>query len=233
MTTARKLYSLQELDMALDRIESQKREAEQELDEGVLLDHLETTLAAEREKLQEFNEHHRLQQLEAESLRERSPQLDERLYSGAITNPRELESLEQEIAYVSNQLQQRDTELLELAVQTEESQSKCAALEKELSDTEAAWAVRKIELTKQKKKLTAEQKKVAAQRSEMAADLDQSELKRYDALRRTKGGLAVATVERGLCQACRMSLPTQQLQRVRMGRQTVLCSSCGRILLIS
>jgi predicted nucleic acid-binding Zn-ribbon protein len=58
-------------------------------------------------------------------------------------------------------------------------------------------------------------------------------LQRYEALRRTKGGLAVAKVVRGLCQACRMSLPTQLQQRVRNGRQTVLCSSCGRMLLLS
>ena len=57
------------------------------------------------------------------------------------------------------------------------------------------------------------------------------ELNRYEGLRRSKGGQAVAKVMRGLCQACRMSLPSQQLQRVRNGRQVVLCNNCGRILL--
>ena len=45
--------------------------------------------------------------------------------------------------------------------------------------------------------------------------------------------LAVAKMERGLCQGCRMALPTQQQQRVRNGRQTVLCNTCGRILFLS
>ena len=125
-----------------------------------------------------------------------------------------------------------DAALLELSLKAEESRLTCDTLERKLSDTRTAWESRQAELKAQIEGLTAEQNQVAAQRSQLAATVEPTELNRYESLRKTKGGRAVAKVERGLCQACRMSLPTQQLQRVRTGRQTVLCSSCGRMLFI-
>ena len=51
-----------------------------------------------------------------------------------------------------------------------------------------------------------------------------------DAARRAKAGRAVARVERGTCQGCRITLPTHLVQRVRAGGMLVQCPSCERIL---
>ena len=232
MTTAKQLYSLQELDLAVDVVNSQKAEVERELGAGIALDQVKAALLAERERFQEVDSLHRLQQLEAGSLRERSAQLEQQLYGGALTNPRDLGPLEQEASNVRGQLEQRDLELLELSLQVEECRDRCATLEKGYADTQAAWERRQGELREQLQRLVAEREGIAERRAQLAATLDPSELRRYESLRKTKGGRAVAKVVRGLCQDCRMSLPTQQLQRVRAGRQTVLCNSCGRILLV-
>jgi predicted nucleic acid-binding Zn-ribbon protein len=230
MTIVKLLYSLQELDLALDSIQSQKSQTEQGLNSGLTLEQIEQTLQDEKSRLQEVQQSHRMQQMETESLRERSAQLEQQLYGGTITNPRELESLRLEASNVSQQLDRRDLGLLELSVQAEDLHKRIATLEKELADQQEAWRSRQAQLNEQLKKLSAEEEVIAAQRANLAATLDQKELQKYESLRKGKGGRAVAKVERGLCQACRMSLPTQQLQRVRSGRQTVLCSSCGRML---
>jgi predicted nucleic acid-binding Zn-ribbon protein len=232
MTTSKQLYSLQELDLALDSIQGQKAQAEQGLNAGLALEQIEKALQEAKAKLQEVQQSHRMLQLEADSLRERSTQLEQKLYSGEITNPRELETLQQEVSNVGQQLDRRDLGLLELSVQAEDLHKKIAALEKELADQQEAWQSRQAQLSAQLEKLNAEQESLAAQRAKLAATLDQRELQKYESLRKGKGGRAVARVERGLCQACRMSLPTQQLQSVRSGRQTVLCSSCGRMLFL-
>ena len=83
----------------------------------------------------------------------------------------------------------------------------------------------------QLEELTDRQEALVKDRTSLAAVVEPMELSRYEGLRRSKGGQAVSRVMRGLCQACRMSLPSQQLQRVRNGRQVVLCNNCGRILL--
>ena len=232
MTTTRQLYSVQELDLALAHIGSKKAEAERELAPRISLQEIEAALQGERDRLQQFQSSHRIDQLEVESLRARSAELETKLYSGAVANPRDLESMEKEVSNTRDQLQQRDASLLELSLKAEESRLTCDTLERKLSDTRTAWESRQAELKAQIEGLTTEQSKVTAQRAQLAATVEPTELNRYESLRKTKGGRAVAKVERGLCQACRMSLPTQQLQRVRTGRQTVLCSSCGRMLFI-
>ena len=233
MTTAKQLYALQELDLALDQIDGQKAGAEAELDSGVAVAQLKSALQAETERLQEVQSTFRTQQLEAENHRERSAQLDSQLYGGALTNPRDLESLEQEAGRARDLMQEWDAQLLELSLNQEESQARCQALEQELSEIQAAWELRSAELKQDIGRLDEEREGIGGKRSSLAATLENSALQRYESLRRAKGGLAVAKMERGLCQGCRMALPTQQQQRVRNGRQTVLCSTCGRILFLN
>jgi len=230
MTTAKQLFSLQELDLVLDRIRKVTQKAEGELNVGMGMERLEEELQEEKARLAEFQSQHKTQQQDSEAQRERSTRLDEQLYDGSVTNSRDLESMEQEASNVRSALDKLDAQLAELALRAEESQGRCDGLEKQLAETSSAWKRRRAELEKELKSSNAESSLVASQRDEMAAILDPASVQQYENLRRTKGGLGVAMVERGLCQACRMSLPTQQRQKVRSAHLTVLCSSCGRIL---
>ena len=230
MTTAKQLLSLQELDLALDLIQGESGKAQVELDSGMGLEEVRAELHEGAELLEEAQTQHKIQELETESQRERSARLDEQLYGGSITNPRDLESLEQEASHVRASLEQQDAKLLELTNQAEESRSKLEALETRLADSQSAWEKRHAELQTDLERWTAQRETIAEQRENLVETLDPVSVQRYEVLRKAKRGLAVAKVERGLCQACRMSLPTHQHQKVRSARETVLCSSCGRIL---
>ena len=230
MTIVRQLFSLQEIDLALDSVRTQKAAAERERDARLVLDKIEQALAEEQGKLKEIQAAHRERQEEAENLRQRSQTLEGQLFSGDISNPRDLASLELESSNVKAQVDHKDIQLLELSVRAQDTRNRISAHQEELSSAQATWDKRHAELNVQIKSLTEEETGLAAQRDQLAETLDQSEVLKYDTLRRSKGGTAVAKVERGLCQACRMSLPSQHLQRVRSGRYTVNCSSCGRLL---
>lgn len=232
MTTIRQLYSLQELDLALDSVKSQKKQAEEELEARLTVEQIETALQEERDKLEEIQRAHRELQLETDSQRERANQLDQQLFSGEVANPHALASLELEANNVKAQVDQKDVQLLEYSMRAQDVRSKIGGLETELAEAQQAWEIRQAELTDQVATLKAEQDELTAQRDQIAAAVDRSELQKYETLRKSKGGRAVAKVERNLCQACRMALPTQQIQRVRSGRYTVLCSSCGRMLFL-
>jgi hypothetical protein len=231
MTIIKQLYSLQELDLALDVVRSQKAVAEKELAARLALEKIERSLEEDRGKLEEIQSTHRTQQIEAEILRLRSTALDEQLYSGTVANARDLPSLQLEASNVKALVDQKEILLLELSVRAEDTRRRIADLEKVRADAQESWDRRQAYLNQQVDSLTTEEKELSAQRSQLAQTLDQSEVLKYDTLRRSKGGTAVARVERGLCQSCRMSLPSQHLQRLRSGRQTVNCSSCGRMLL--
>lgn len=229
-TSIKQLFCLQELDLALDAIQSQKSQAEEELTARLELEQMETALAEEQGRLAETQDSHQSFRQEAEILREQMPGLEERIYSGDINTAREMVSAEQEAGHVRKQLDDMEMRMLELTVAADNSRSRITSLESELEVKRVDWESRHAELTQQVEQLTTEEDAIQVQRNELADTVDQQELQKYDILRKRKGGTAVAKVERGLCQACRMSLPTQHLQQVRSGRQTVLCSSCGRML---
>lgn len=231
MTTIKQLYSLQEVDLSLDEVNGRIAEVERELESRLSLGQLEDSLAETRNRLQETQSDHRDLQQDATRLRDRVNYLEGQLYGGEIVNPRELETLQLEVNNTRHQLEQVDVRLLELSLQAEDAHSRIADQEQQLAETQSAWETRQVQLWDELDGLTKRQESLDRERKVMAAGLDAVELTRYEGLRKSKGGQAVARVMRGLCLACRMSLPTQHLQRVRSGRQTVLCNSCGRMLL--
>ena len=231
MTSVKLLFSVQELDLALDQVHSQRIKTRQELEARLSLGQIEVALTEARAKLQEIQATHRNQQFDAETVRARSTLLDQTLYGGGVANPRDLETLEMEANNVRHQLEQKDVELLELSLRAEDTRNRIAQLEAELSEGTRAWETRQAELNQTVAELSTEEAQLLSQRSLLIVSLDPVELQKYEILRRSKGGQAIAKVERGLCQACRMSLPTQHLQRVRLGRESVHCSSCGRLLM--
>ena len=233
MTTAKQMFALQELDFILDRIQVNQDKAEHELNNGDTVGNLESELERDTEWLQETELQQKASKLEAESHKERSESLNSQLYGGEITNPRDLESLEREASNVRVLVERQESAISDIKDQIEQAQSRKSQLQFKLDEVRTAWEIRQAELQELIKALKAQREGFEGQRSKLTEGWDATSLQHYESLRKTKGGLAVAKVERGLCQGCRMSLPTHQQQRVRNGRQTVLCSSCGRMLILS
>ncbi len=233
MTTARQMFALQELDIILDRIQGDQAKAEHELNNGDNAGNLESELERDAEWLQESELQQKATKIEAESQKERSENLNSQLYGGEITNPRDLESLEREASNVRLLAEHHEKALSEINGKIAEAQNRKTELESQLDEARTAWGIRQAKLQAAIKELNEERAGFESRRSKLTEGLDPTSLQHYETLRKSKGGLAVARVERGLCQGCRMSLPTHQQQRVRNGSQTVLCSSCGRILILS
>ncbi|MEE8465524.1 MAG: C4-type zinc ribbon domain-containing protein [Dehalococcoidia bacterium] len=233
MTTVKQMFALQELDIILDRIQGDQSKAEHELGNGNAMTGLQSELERDTEWLQETELQQKASRLEAESQKERSETLNSQLYGGEITNPRDLESLEREASNVRQIVEQQENALSEIGERIEEALSRKTELETKLEAVRTAWGKRQTQLKAAIKELTAERAGFEGRRSKLTEVLDPTSLQHYETLRKSKGGLAVCKVERGLCQGCRMTLPSQQQQRVRSGRQTVLCSSCGRMLILS
>ena len=64
------------------------------------------------------------------------------------------------------------------------------------------------------------------------AATDRVWLNLYSILRERRDGSAVATVERSMCQGCRITLPRNIIQKARNPEELVQCVSCERILVL-
>ena len=60
--------------------------------------------------------------------------------------------------------------------------------------------------------------------------VDEDLLDRYNRLFKSKGGIALVTVEHGVCTGCHMQVNTQTVLEVRAEKEIIGCPQCGRIL---
>jgi uncharacterized protein len=172
---------------------------------------------------------------EAESMLEdtqaRIQRQETRLYAGG-TPPKELSALQQEIAHLNVQRASQEDALL-AAMEASEAAQRATEQRREALD--AAMRAQGADRAQLATKLAESETRLTdlrARRAAKAAPLPADALARYESLRRTRAGRAIAEVKGGTCQACRVSLTTATLQRVRAGSEFVPCSNCGRILYV-
>jgi hypothetical protein len=77
-----------------------------------------------------------------------------------------------------------------------------------------------------------EGRKIELEAERLAATdgIDEDLLDRYTRLFKTKNGLALVTIEHGVCAGCHMQVNTQTYLEVRAEKEIVGCPQCGRIL---
>jgi hypothetical protein len=78
--------------------------------------------------------------------------------------------------------------------------------------------------------LSSRQTELEGERQQASAGIEEDLLYRYDRLFKTKGGVALVTVEHGVCSGCHMQVNTQTILEVRGEKEIIACPQCGRIL---
>ena len=233
MTTIRQLYELQELDLRIAECNSTISSVDSQIGNRGELDAIRREFDTQNDYLSQLRVKHRSQELDVESAREKLQEIEGKLYGGTVTNLRELGGFEKEATFLRSRLGELDDNLLDAMEKLEEAQMRVAALEDETNLAEERWQTNQRDLAERRRQAEETLASLETTRQGLVAQVGPQELRLYESLRVSKGGVAIAKVERGLCRGCRMALPTNQIQRARGGRETVLCNSCGRILYIS
>ena len=174
------------------------------------------------------------QQVESviQDLAEKIQTIEGKLYSGAITNPRELSAYETERNLFGGRRDTEENGLLELMMEMDDLESARQRTQAQLTQLEADREIEHAELLKQEERLTRSLEELRRERADAASQAPPPALAMYETLRGSLGGHAVAKVERRMCLGCRLALPTMELQRARTSHGIIQCSSCRRILYI-
>ena len=85
-------------------------------------------------------------------------------------------------------------------------------------------------LITRRENLDARQKEFEATRSSFIDGIDEDLLDRYNRLFKSKNGVALVTVEHGVCSGCNMQVNMQTILEVRAEKEIIGCPQCGRIL---
>lgn len=85
-------------------------------------------------------------------------------------------------------------------------------------------------LIARRENLDTRQKELEAERLLATQGIEEDLLDRYTRLFKSKNGIALVTVEHGVCSGCHMQVNTQTYLEVRAEKEIIGCPQCGRIL---
>ena len=224
------LFQLQQIDLELDRLTNEHQAVRAAQQGDAKLRKLRADYEIAQEAWQSSLHTQKDVEWTLEDLNKRLEQQEQRLYNGSITNPKELQSLQQEVQRLRAQQNRQEEHLLEVIDATELlqeiAQKKLAGLQKE----ESAWQEEFTNLTARGEQIEQQQRQLREEREQLLVNLNVDLVKRYETMRRTKQGRAVSKVEQNSCQWCRVILTPSELQHVRISTELQTCTNCGRIL---
>jgi len=169
---------------------------------------------------------------ELESKSSRMKADEKKLYSGSVKNPKELGSLSHEVDIERQRISKLEDQALANMDALDEASAALKAAESRLAERDRSWKEEQAALQAENDELSGRIASLSSQRAEIAASVEPAEMKSYELLRRSRGGLAVVPVEQRSCQGCRIALTPNVVQRARSGQELVTCQNCGRILYI-
>jgi predicted nucleic acid-binding Zn-ribbon protein len=228
MTSVKRLYDLQQIDLDIQREQEALDEISRQLGESEALLKAKDELLAEQEHLAEMEKQQRGVEWEIEDLRTSITQVNDKLYSGATKNPKELVSLEKEVEIFKAKLREKEDKLLDLMAETETTQGKIKLDSERLKKLEVEWKQEQKALTQKQAKVENRLSDLSQKRQAVASEITSQTLELYEGVRLRKGQ-AVVKVAQGRCHGCHLTLSMNEWQRARAGA-LIQCSSCGRIL---
>lgn len=233
MTAVTDLFALQEIDLALDRARVRLAEIEEGIQETEELAAARQVKAEKEEVLASFRARQKDLEWDVDEVRSKASEMEAKLYAGTVRNPKELSDLDADVRSLKAQAAKREDVLLALMEEAEAADAECRGAEAEYLRIESAWKANRTGLLEEKAELEPEVERLEAQRGQQVAEIGRPSLGLYQLLRERRGGQAVARVDRGMCQGCRISLPMSVIQKARTGVGLVQCVSCERILLVT
>lgn len=228
MSLAKKLYDLQLVDLEI-------RKQKETLDDIVCrLSGNEALLSAKAEliagetHLAGLEKQQRDEEWEIDDLQNKIARLSDKMYGGKVTNSKELLSLEQESGMFKNKKGQKEEKLLGLMTEVEATKVKINLDKERVRSLEKEWQQEQAVLTQRQTEVNDRLLELDKIRQLLISEIGSQTIEIYE-WTKTRKGQAIARVEQGTCQGCRINLPMNELQQARTGK-LVLCSSCGRIL---
>ncbi|MCH7837024.1 MAG: hypothetical protein IIC26_00800 [Chloroflexi bacterium] len=233
MTSIAELYRLQEVDLELQSARDDLTDVQSRLGEPEEL--IEARRVAEERKaaLRVAERDFKDREAEADEQGRKIEAPSQRMYEGKVTNPKELEDLQQEVESLTRRRGALDDEALAAMERLDEAERALAEAQRHLEELTGTTGVEQDELRARQSTLEGEIASLEGQRAKLAAGGDEVLLDRYDELRAGRQGQAVAKVQGGSCQGCRILLPVNLIQRARAGDEVVQCNNCERILYVT
>lgn len=182
-----------------------------------------------KEKYNSFRKELKIKEMDATAATEQVNVLGQKLYSGAITNIKEINTSTIKLDSLKNTVNRTEGEILDIM---EKLESLRGQLEKKSEDlNKKADEFRKLHGTylANQQKIKSVLAQLPLSRQKILDKLDIDLWNKYQEMKK-KFIDPLAKVDKGICLGCRMGIPFNDMRLLKHGVEMVYCSNCGRLL---
>jgi predicted nucleic acid-binding Zn-ribbon protein len=232
MKRARTLYRLQTVEADIDQKSRRLREVETLLGNSKAVKAAQSLVDEAEGRLHKAQGETQRLDLENRGLQEEIAATEKHLYSGRVTNPKELASLEDKIKNLKERRVRLEDSLLEAMVEAEEAEAALGEARRNLTSVRAEWEAGQSDLAAERDALSRSLSALCAERDTLRSDVSDSDMEIFEDLCRRKSGRCVVKMVDGTCQGCGVSVPTNVASAVYESDDLIFCGSCERILYV-
>lgn len=228
---ATKLYELQKVDLAWLKVARRLQQVQQQLGESETVRAARQQVTETETVLHQWHSKQKDAELESKSLAGRIKTTEDKLMSGSVRDPKELNNLQENLESLRRHRALVDDQAVAALMQAEELTGHLSEQQQQLSTLEGEWTNGQGELKQEETKLKHNYILLKRKREALATALPAALVERYDNMRKRKAGVAVASIQNGVCGACHVQIPTGIINGMGSSTATlVVCPSCGRYL---
>ena len=188
----------------------------------------EAVFQEETDKLNSHDNLSRETEREIQDLDERLKKSEVKLSN--IASNKEYRAALKEIEDLKQEKERLEIIVIELMEQKEELASVCDDNKKKAQEMKRQFDQDRKQILRDMKILAKDLKGLEKERERCCKATDPSLLKKYDMLRGHKGGIAITSVVKGVCQTCHMAIPPQKFNELIRGDKLMTCPTCARIM---
>lgn len=230
-----RLLDLQALDSALDRLAHKRKTLPQLVEIAKLdglLDSLRGDVVLAETAVGDLQRELDKAEADIEQVRTRKQRDERHLNSGAVTQPKQLEELQHEVATLTKRQSDLEDAELEVMERMEEAAGRVAELIASRTEHETARAIMVDEREAGFIEIDAEVAAKTAERASVATEIAPDLLALYEKIRASEGGIGAAAIARGRCEGCHLDLMQNEKAEYRSAPTDLVLrhESCSRIV---
>jgi len=224
------LYRLQQIDLAILQRAKRLEAIRQALEDDETVRSAQEQRSAAENTLRPLQTRQRDLELQISAARSKQKATEDRLYSGVVKNPKELQDMEHEIAALTHRQAELEDLALLLMLELEEAQAQLDDAENNLQRVNAEAQIRHADLIQERERLQAESRDLREKRKGAQQNIAPDLLQRYETMRPQKANQPIALLTNDACSVCGITQTGIVAQQVRRGEGLVNCANCKRIL---
>ncbi|BAF59096.1 MAG: hypothetical protein HPY89_03430 [Pelotomaculum sp.] len=232
MSDLRPLWELQVLEGQRRALELKLREGQAPAELKALRDEIEAGRTAFNELKERYGflkKSLKMKEFDAAAAAAQAENLRQKLYSGQITNVKEVSTGNKKLENLLDIVRQTEDEILNIMEELDVLREKLETMSGELNQKAGEYRrLHNSHLAGQQKvrQLLAQ---IPLARKKLLDEIDSYLWQKYREMK-NKYSEPLAKVEKGTCMGCRVAIPFNDLRLLKQGEGLVFCSNCGRML---